>query len=469
VKRLSGADSFFLYAEGPTWTMHTGALVILQPPEGRAFGLEHVRATLASRLHRVPEFTMTVRQVPLDLDRPLLVEDPNFNLDLHLHRVGLPRPGGDQELGDLIGDLVATPLDRRRALWELWFIDGLSDGRVALFAKVHHALIDGVSGAGIAELLCDLEPNPAPDESTPPPAVPERAPHDLELLARGALSAARDPLRTAAWALEASQRLIKSVRTARPVGGRTALDQAPKVPWVGVLGPLRRFAFCSVPLDDIKQVKQAHDVKVNDVVLATVSGALRRWLNTRDALPRESLVATVPMSLRSHDDMELGNKLTPLYASLATDVEDPVQRLKQIAANMRAAKEVGEALRASDIRTLSASVTPGLANLAFRMLERTRAEAWLPMPSNLVVSNIPGAPIPLYMAGARITAIHPVPPVTVSQGLNVTVMSYLDSVDFGFVVDRERIGDPWELTSHIRSALDELLESKRPRQRRKVD
>lgn len=458
MKRLTGADAFYLYAEGPTWTMHTGALVVLQPPEGVSFGLEDVRATLAARLHRVPEFMMTVRQVPLDLGRPILVHDPSFNLDLHLHRVGLPRPGGDRELGDLVGDLVAAPLDRRRPLWEMWFIDGLSDGRVALFAKVHHALIDGVSGAGIAELLCDLEPNP-PAVEPEPPDLSERVPSDLELLALGALSAARDPLRTAAWTVQASQRLLKSVRTARPLGGRTALDTAPRVPWVGVLGPLRRFSFCSVRLDDIKQVRKDHGVKVNDVILAIAAGALRRWLKERDALPEESLVATVPMSLRAEGENDLGNRMTPLYASLATDIEDPATRLQRIAGNMRAAKEIGEAMKAKDIRTLSSSVTPGLANLAFRMLERTRVEAWMPVPSNLVVSNVPGSPIPLYVAGARITAIHPVPPVTVSQGLNVTVMSYLDSVDFGFVVDRERIDDPWELTTHVEDTVRELLDA----------
>jgi WS/DGAT/MGAT family acyltransferase len=462
MKRLSGADAFYLYAEGPTWTMHTGALVLLEPRDGTPVRFEDIRDTLAARLHRVPEFAMTVRTVPFGLDRPVMVRDANFNLDFHLHRVGLPQPGGERELGDLVGDLVATPLDRRRPLWELWFIDGLPDGRVALFTKVHHALVDGVSGAGIAELLCDLEPNAAAIEAPPiadNATSSERVPNDVELLIQGAFSAARDPIRTAAWGLQASRRLARTMRTARPIGGRTALDPAPRVPWVGVLGPLRRFAFGSVPLDDLKRIRKEHDVKLNDVVLAVIAATLRRWLLERDALPDAPLVATVPMSLRAEGDTEFGNKLTTLYAALATDIEDPAERLQQIAGNMRAAKDIGNAMKASDIRTLSASVTPGIANLAFKMMLRSRGEAWFPMPSNLIISNVPGAPIPLYVAGARIAAIHPVPPVTVSQGLNATVMSYLDSVDFGFVVDRERIEDPWELVGYVRPAVDELLDA----------
>lgn len=461
MKRLSGADAFFLYSERPTWPMHTGALVVLDPSGVPDFGIEKVRRRIEQGLHKLPEFTMTVKEVPFGLDLPMLVDDPDFDIECHLHRVGVPAPGGRRELGELVGTLVEVPLDRRRPLWEVWLIEGLEGGQVALFTKVHHSIVDGVSGAGLAEILCDLEPNPPapePNESADIDAArdSERLPGDLELAARGLVSAFTSPVRLGRWAGGATRRLVQTVRVARPRGGRTFLDQAPAVPWVGTLSPLRNFAFESVALDDIKEVRKAFDVKVNDVVLALASGAIRRWLIEQDALPESPIIASVPMSIRSDGDVELGNKLTTLFTSLETHVDDPVERLRAIAEKMQAAKEIGNALKAKEIRRLSESVVPGLANLGWRAYQAANLEAHVPNPSNLIVSNVPGPPIPLYTCGARIVGMHPVPPVVLSQGLNVTVMSYLDSVDFGFTVDRRMIADPWQMATGVHRALDEL-------------
>ena len=265
--------------------------------------------------------------------------------------------------------------------------------------KTHHALVDAGSGMGLSELLCDFEPNPAP---RPPAAMPEpeAVPSDIELLARGALSALTSPARTALWAVEFVPRTVRNVRTVRRLGGRTVLDRAPTpVPFVGTLGTLRRFAYTSLPLEDIKRIKNVHGVTVNDVILAVASGAVRRWLVARDLLPEKSLVASVPMSLRAEGDTELGAKVAPLFCDLETQIEDPVARLHGIAARMGAVKEVGNTLKAKEIRHLTDAIPPALVSLAARAYRGAHLETMSFVPANLAVSNIAGSPRPLYLAG----------------------------------------------------------------------
>jgi diacylglycerol O-acyltransferase len=457
MKRLSGTDAFFLFTEQPTWPMHVGALVIIDASDAPGWGFESFRNLLAERVPLVPEFAMKVKEVPFGLDRPLLVRDPDFTLDYHLHRIAVSSPGGPRELGELVAGLTEIHLDRRRPLWDAWFIEGVEHGRFAMFVKTHHALVDGVSGAGLLELLCDFEPNPAPRPLARLPE-PERVPSDIELVARGAVSALMSPGRTVRWALDFVPRTLRSVRRTRQLGGRTALDRAPDhVPFVGTLGPLRRFAFTTLPLEDVRRIKNAHGVKVNDVILAVASGAVRQWLLARDALPEQSLVTAVPMSLHAEGDTERGTKVTTLFCDLETQIDDPVERLRAIAASMQSVKEIANAIKATEIRRLSETVVPGLANLAWRVYQAAHMEAMPFVPSNLVVSNIPGPRMPLYMAGGRILAMHPVPPNILGGGLNITVMSYMDSVDFGFVTDREMIEDPWELVDGLHASFDALM------------
>jgi diacylglycerol O-acyltransferase / wax synthase len=223
------------------------------------------------------------------------------------------------------------------------------------------------------------------------------------------------------------------------------------------LGTLRRFGYTSLPLEDIKRIKNVHGVKVNDVILAVTSGAVRRWLVARDLLPEKSLVASVPMSLRAEGDMQGGSKLTALFCDLETQIEDPVARLHGIAVRMGSAKQVGNTLKAKEIRHLTDAVPPALVNLASHAYRGAHLETMSFVPANLAVSNIAGSPRSLYMAGARIVAMHPVAPNIVGCGLNFTVMSYLDSVDFGVITDREMIEDPWEFVDGLRAAFDELM------------
>lgn len=459
MRRLSAADAYFLFTERPGWPMHTGSLVILDRTESPGYGVEQVRRLLSERLPRLPEFMMKLKEVPFGLDRPLLVEDEDFNLDYHLHRIAVPSPGGPREVGDLVGNLTQIPLDRRRPLWEMWFIEGLADDRVALFVKVHHCLVDGVSGAGLAELLCDLTPNPPPENTESPQPLERsgRVPATVELAVRGLGAAATSPFRMADWAAGQARRGFYTWRVAKPQGWRTILDAAPKVPWNGVIGPLRRFAYTSVPLAEIKRVREHFGCKVNDVILTLCASTLRGYLLARDVLPAQSLIAVVPMSLRTEGDVELGNKIMEMFVSIHTDIADPVARLAAISTDMGNAKEIGRAIGAKELRSLASSVVPGLANLAWRAYQSLEMEEWGRIPANAVISNVPGAPIPLYTAGARIERLHPVPPVVLSQGLNITVMSYLDSIDVGFTVDREMVPDPWEMVEGFHAALTELV------------
>jgi len=457
MKRLSGADAFFLYSERPTWPMHIGCLAIVDPSEAPAFGYDRLRSLLAERIAAVPEFTMKVKEVPLGLGHPILVDDPAFEIDRHVHRVAVPSPGGRRELSEVVGDLVSVRLDRRRPLWELWVIEGLQGGRVALLTKVHHAMADGVSGAGLAAVLCDLEPNPPLRKTTERQVGTERVPSDLELVASGALSAALSPPRLVMWAAEFSLRTARRAVLAQRRGIPGPFTRAPRVPWNGRLSPLRGFAFVSVPLDDVKAIRHALGGTINDVVLAVCAGALRRWLLDHGCLPAAPLVAAIPVSMRSAADQELGNQISTIFTSLETHLADPVQRLRSIGVGAAAAKEINdELLRDKDVRRLSGLVVPGLASLGWKAYVAAGLEERVPVPSDLVISNVRGPSEPLYVTGAQIIGLHPVPPAVASQGMDITVISYLDSVGFGFTVDRERIPDPWELADHVPEALDEL-------------
>jgi len=456
MKRLSGADAFFLYSERPTWPMHIGSLMIVDSSEAPGFGYDAVRRLLTERINEIPEFTMKVKEVPLGLGRPLLIDDPEFDIDHHVHRTAVPPPGGRPQLAALVGDMISVRLDRRRPLWDLWVIEGLEDGRVAILTKVHHALGDGVSAAGLAAVLCDLEAVPPVRGKAPRPAG-GRVPSDVELAALGALSAATSPPRLAAWAAESAVRMTRRACLARRQAVNGPLSLAPRVPWNGTLTKDRNFAFVSVPLEVVKAIGHRVDVTVNDVILAVCAGTLRRWLLVRGCLPPSPLLAAVPVSMRSAGDRELGNKLSTIFVPLSTQLADPVERLRLIAASADAAKAVNyELLRGKKLRRLSGLVVPSIASLGWRAFVAAGLEDRMPLPSDLVVSNVRGSSRPLYIAGARIVAVYPVPPAVLGQGLDITVISYMDSVDFGFTVDRQKISDPWELAGYVPESLDEL-------------
>jgi WS/DGAT/MGAT family acyltransferase len=451
MEQLPGSDAVFLALETPTTHAHIGAVAVLSPAS-ESFGFERFCKNLEERMKLAPRFTKRLREVPLGLDRPYFV-DADFDITNHVRRIAVPSPGSLRDLADLVSALYPAKLDRRLPLWEMWWIEGLEDDRVALFSKTHHALIDGASGIGLAELMCDLKPDPKPrkpeKKTRKKKALAE--PTDFELYLRGLWQSFGTPWRVTRYLGQAAWRGAAALPFVRE--GKLAMA-GPKLSFNADISARRAVGWTTVSLSDVRAIKKHFDVKVNDVVLELCGSAVRRYLKAFDEMPEESLVVSVPVSTRSEGDKELGNQVGSMMVSWATDIEDPVERLKQIHQNTTEAKEMGKAMRARDIQAMGDTVSPAVLNLAYRMISATAA--MMPASANAVVSNVPGAPVPIYMAGGLVEATYPISIIMPGMGLNVTVVSYLDRVDFGFTVDPELVEDPWFLAEGVPLALEEL-------------
>jgi WS/DGAT/MGAT family acyltransferase len=461
MQRLTGLDASFLYLETPSSHMHVAGLMILDPSsvEG-GVSLERVKEVYGQRLHLAPPFRRRLAEVPFGLHHPLWIADPDFDIDFHIRATALPSPGTKEQLSTLVGRLSAIPLDRTRPLWEVWVIEGLEDGNVAVLSKVHHAAIDGASGNEMTVALLDLTPEIAEHEPEEEWA-PDRIPTDVELLGYAASSLARQPFRvakavgkTAGAALAVRRRNREQPNLEPP----PSPFSAPRTSFNTAITPRRSFAFASVPLPLVKAVKNAAGATVNDVVLALCAGTLRSYLDARGEQPDGPLVAMVPVSVRSEDEKDaLGNRVSSMFASLATDVDDPVDRLKVIHECMAEVKEQQKAIGADTLGDWAEFAAPALAGRAARLYSRTKmADRHRPL-FNVTISNVPGPPFPLYSIGARMVANFPVGPIMEGGGLNITVMSYLDQLDFGLLACPDVLPDVWSLADGLGAALDELV------------
>lgn len=478
MRQLTSLDAQFLNVETPTTTGHVGSLVVLDPSTapGGVWNLESVRAVLEPRLHLAAPFRERLVELPLGLGRPYWTDDPHFDIEFHLRELALPGPGTDAQLGEQVARIHSRPLDRTRPLWEAYVITGLEGGRTAFYSKVHHSAIDGVSGAEILETLMDLTPEPR--EVEPEDETTEEVPSPLGMAARGVVALARNPLelaRVVPKSLAYVDQLPGAANfpgvhllseTAGVVGrmlgqrerGLPGRDlKAPRTPLNGTITAHRRFAFGSLPMADVKKVKNHFSMTVNDVVMALTATALRRWLLDHDALPRTPLVVAVPVSIRSetqHGDNN--NQVSVMMAELPTHLADPEERMQFMRASMLEAKRHFETVPASLLQDLSGLIPTALSGLAARALFRLAT-----MPGvlfNLFVSNVPGPQIPLYIAGARVEGIYPVSAVTdMTGGLNITLFSYDGDLDFGLIACREMVPDVWNLIGYLREAMDELV------------
>jgi WS/DGAT/MGAT family acyltransferase len=483
MRQLTSLDTQFLALENGRQSGHVGGLAILDPSTAPGGSLEcgDIQALVAERLPMLPPLRWRLAEVPLGLDYPYWVEDDDFDLDFHVRELGLAAPGDDRQLAEQVARIVARPLDRARPLWELYLIHGLEGGRMAMLTKIHHAVIDGMSGAEIMGLLLDLSPE-GRELSEPEPNWGDPKPGDLEMLVRGLLGVPRYPLRALRSLPAAVPNLeetpfagLPGAATVGRVTGRlqgllggtahTARPavRAPKTSFNGRISPHRRFAFGKIDLDRVKAVKNAHGCTVNDVVVSMCAGAVRRWLLEHDELPDDPLVAQIPISVRSDDQAgTYGNRIILLGAPLFTDEPDPFRRLARTHEALAEMKDRRGALPAELLQDANHFIPPAVFSRAAR-LTFSLATSGAGRPTwNLVVSNVPGPQFPLYCAGAKLVANYPVSVITDAMGLNITVMSYMGHMDFGIVADREQMKDVWCLIGWLEDALAEL-EPKRPK------
>jgi diacylglycerol O-acyltransferase / wax synthase len=473
VKQLTGLDSQFLAMETHTVFGHVGSVCILDPTTAaEPFTLDHLTRAIEARLPLVPLFRQRLVEVPLGLDKSYWIDDPDFDIEFHVRELALPKPGSDRQLSDQVARLHARPLDRSRPLWELYLISGLPKGKVALYNKIHHAAVDGVSGGDILSALLDLTPEgrPAPEEQEP--FVGERPPSTWTLLARSARSALRQPgnaFHVASGLIRSSPAIAGALSgplaQLLPGGGHHDTDlllpgvrlRAPRTPFNATITAHRRWAFTDVPLSEVKVVRATTGLTVNDVVMALCAGALRRWLLDHHALPESALVAAVPVSVRTESQQGgSGNQVSMMLAGLPTNLEAPADRLAAVHLAMGVAKEQHDAIPASLLADVSEFALPVLANQAWRLSARLRLFERV-SPYNLIISNVPGPNVPLYLAGAKLLAYYPVSAITDGQGLNITVMSYCGTMFFGLVASRELMPDLDVLAGYLRTELDEML------------
>jgi diacylglycerol O-acyltransferase len=477
MRQLTSLDAQFLALETPRQAGHVGGVAVLDPSTapGGVLDCGDMKRLLEERLPLLPPFRWKLAEVPLGLDYPYWVDDQDFDLDFHVRELALPAPGSDQQLAEQVARIFARPLDRARPLWELYVIHGLPESNVAALTKIHHALIDGMSGAEIMSLLLDLEPQgrelpPAPEHA------PESKPGDLEMLGRGLLGLPRYPLRAlrslpravpnleetpfgtlpGAGALGRLAGRARGVVAGDGVGPRTAL-RAPKTSFNGRVSPHRRFAFGQFSLDEVKAVKNEHGCTVNDVVVSICAGVVRRWLVDHDELPDVPLVAQIPVSVRTSEQAgTYGNRIILMSAPLHTDVADPVERLMRTHAAMGDMKQRHKALPAELLQDANHFIPPAVFSRAARATFRLATSSPGRPTWNLVISNVPGPQFPLYMAGAELQANYPVSVITDGMGLNITVMSYRGHMDFGIVADRDQMSDVWCLIDWLGDELDAL-------------
>jgi WS/DGAT/MGAT family acyltransferase len=443
--------------------MHVvGTLVLDTATIDEPFTMDRVRNLVLERLHLMPVLRRRMLQVPLGIDHPMWIEDPDFSVDNHLRRVTIPAPGGPRELADVVGDIASTPLDRRRPLWQMNLVDGLADGQTALVTKIHHTIIDGETGTDLMAYLLDLEPEPAPVEPPTEPWQPDVIPTDTQLAADAVVSRVKDPLRLVRGVLNSASSVIGVARGALG-GGDDRLH--PALPFSGPRTPLnapitarRSVAFGQVRLDDLRHIKSTFGTTVNDVVLAASASALRRWLLVHDDLPERPLVAAVPVSVHTQDGAGT-NQVSNMFVRLPVDIDDPVASLLRIQAETRDAKAVHSAMGADLIQELAQITPPGIYNLGLRLYAQSGMDAVLPPVQNLVISNVPGPPIPLYLAGARVSAMYPFGPLIEGSGINLTVLSNMGSVDVGVIACPDTVPDLWQIPEAFVAAVHDLRDA----------
>jgi len=465
--QLAGLDAMFVYGETPSMHLHVCGLVVLDTtsmPGGYRF--ETIRQMLVERMPRIPAARQVLTPVPFGVGRPYWFDDPHLDVDRHLHRVALPAPGDARTLAALIGDIASWPLHRDRPLWEMWVIEGLEDERIALVVKMHHSTIDGVSGANLMGQLFDSSPTEASVAVEPEEYSLQQAPRAAVLFAQALAGRLAQPWELAtlvpATAFRAASTAWRVARR-RPSGSSPAAPfSAPRTSFNGSISPRRSVAFTDVALTEVKAVKDTLGVTVNDVLTAVVGGALRRYLDDRGELPEHSLLAAAPVSVHDQVAGSGTTKLSVMFSKLATDEKDPLHRVGTIAAANNQAKEIQRLVGADTLLRWATHFPFHAVGMGARLYSSMHLSEHHPVVHNLILSNVPGPPIPLYLAGARLVGLYPFGPIMDGAGLNITVLSQEDRVGIGVISCPELMPRVWDLAEAMPDALAELVAATRP-------
>jgi diacylglycerol O-acyltransferase / wax synthase len=463
MERMTGLDASFLYLETRNMHLHVVAAIVIDPStmEG-GYSFRKIKETVGERLHLVPQLRRRLVTVPFNLGHPMWIEDEDFDLDVHIRRIGCPAPGAEEEFAEVVGDIAGRPLERSHPLWEMWIVEGLENGLVGVVVKMHHSTVDGVSGANLLVHFLDLQPSPPPKPAPEQEWRAERKPSGVTLATGALASRAARPARLAKQTASSMLRFgnIMFRRWVQRTPGMATPLTAPRTSFNTTITSHRKVAFTQIPLEDVKEIKRAVGCTVNDAVLTIASGALRSYLEGNDEHPDRSLIAVVPVSVRARDEDSPGaNKVSALFSSLATDVDDPMERLTRIhEANLGAKGEHG-AIGAHFLRDWGELAAPNTFSLAARLYSRMHLAERHPVIHNLIISNVPGPPVPLYFAGARLVALYPLGPIFDGAALNITVVSYRDTLYWGFHTSPEVMPRVWDLARAVPDALAELAKA----------
>jgi WS/DGAT/MGAT family acyltransferase len=465
MKKLGGIDASFLYMETPETPMHVAGLTFVELPAGYSGKFyEHYKAHIGRRMHLVPIFSQKLVPVPFEIDHPVWVDDPDVDLDYHIRHLVLSAPGSMEQLEELVGRLHSNFLDRSRPLWEFYVIEGLQSGQVAIYTKMHHAAVDGGAGMALNSAMYDLTPEPRQVEAPSPQLRTASKQLDPAQLLGTAYSNFLNQQIKAIQAIPDVWKTIASLAT--PAPSAPLLPQvaqqllvAPKTRLNGTITSQRIYAARSMPLAEAKRIAKSTGATLNDVVMAICAGALRRYLDEKHDLPEQPLVAFVPVSLRQPGNTETNNQVFGMMCSLATNVADPIERLRAINASSSSAKQVTGKIKDVAPRDFALFGAPYLLQGLIGLYGRSKIADQLPPAANVTISNVPGPQTALYLAGAKLLTLYPVSIPAHGVGLNITVQSYCGALDFGFTACRRTVPDIRKLAEYHIDSLRELSET----------
>jgi len=472
--QLSGLDASFLYLETPEMPMHVGALHLFELPPGyKGKFVTALRKHIASRLPVAPVLRRKLWWMPLNLANPAWV-DAEPDMKVHIVEIRLPKGSGLAELEAEVSRLHPVLLDRRRPLWKMHVFDGLAPGpgggkRVALYTQLHHAAVDGQAAVALANAILDVTPEPRAIE-----VKPSKRPRTFRLemaeMLRGVLGNQAQKVAEIVRKLPSTVGTLKdaagsAMATSSLLGGKggpSNLTLAPRTPLNASVTAGRAFASVTLPLPELKELGRAHEATINDMVLMVCSTALRRYFGARRTLPRKSLVAAVPISLREKGDTTSDNQASMSLISLGTNIADPKKRLAHVKAATAAMKSTMGSLKSILPTDFPSLGMPWLIEAATALYGKAKVADRIPQVANVVISNVPGPPLPLYMAGARMLTNYPTSIIVHGMALNITVQSYNTSLDFGLMADAAAMPDVRELAQAITVAFDDLRALPRP-------